>query len=564
MFKALPLLLVLLLCQCTTQHVTQEFPPFFRSEPPGYLSPEHVYERFSLETGSRQGARELKRLQGLYELERGSLSKDSPRLTAIQDRIRLLSENTDRLYRSVLKSRRSISDWAPKSFTDPVPAFSHSDFKGRYSEVYKLWNRDENVSALEAAQALEDESADSSLSDTDRMKILNLRFRIALDVQNTSAAKNAYEKMRDLDGCAVDTTSAGFLLALTFLGAGLSKEAESTFSDQCDSDESAGNLLRRKYWLARFEEANGSDRVSDYTQIAQSGVPGYYTVLAHMRLGRPLVLRSGDTFSYRKSPLTVPSSMADLLTEAESSLKAGLRLDAAVYLRAAAAIVVEGASEETVPTLLYLAHLFSASGSQLDAMKLYALVSEIATNSAAPISFDFLTEMFPKPHSVLLDQVSRDWQVEPEFLLAIMRQESAFNPAAVSTAGAQGLMQMMPALAGQISKEWKYDPYFSKQTLFFANENLKFSAYHIHQLRTQMPHPALMAAAYNAGAKRVSGWWKRGSGLPLDVFIELIPVNETRNYVKLVLRNYVYYKLLRNRRFRPEDLAALLPSPALP
>ncbi len=564
MLNVLPFLMVLLLCQCTTQHGTKEFAAFYRTEPPGYLSPEHVYERSGLETSSGLGVRELKRLQGLYELERGSLSKDSPRLEAIQERIRLLNESTDRLYRSVSKSRRSIADWAPKSFAEPVPAFSNSDFKGRYSEVYRLWNRDENASALDAAQILMDESADSSLSDSDRLKILNLRFRIALDVQNVSAARSAYEKMVDLDECASDTTAAGFLLALTFLGAGSSKEAESIFSRQCDPDESSGNLLRRKYWRARFEEATGSDRGSEYLEIAESGVPGYYTFLAHLRLGRPMVLRPNDTFSYRKAPLTLPSSMADLLTEAENCLRSGLRLDAAVYLRAAAAMVVEGAGEESVPSLLYLAHLFNASGSQLDAMKLYALVTEIATNSATPLAFDFLTEMFPKPHSVLIEQVSKDWRVEPEFLLAIMRQESAFNPAAVSTAGAQGLMQMMPALASQIAREWKYEPYFSKQTLFFANENLKFSAYHIHQLSSQMPHPALMAAAYNAGSKRVSGWWKRGSGLPLDVFIELIPVNETRNYVKLVLRNYVYYKLLKYRKFRPEDLTSLLPSPSLP
>jgi soluble lytic murein transglycosylase-like protein len=560
----LSLLQVLLLCQCTTQHGTKEFPAFYRSDPPGYLSPEHVYERATLENSAGQGTRELKRLQGLYELERSSLSKDSPRLVALQERIRLLNESTDPLYRSVSKSRRSITDWAPKSFVEPVPAFSNGDFKGRYSEVYKLWNRDENVSALDAAQVLLDESADSSLSDSDRLKILNLRFRIALDVQNLSAAQSAYDKMRDLDECAVDTASAGFLLALTFLGAGSAKQAESTFSSQCDPDESSGNLLRRKYWLARFEEANGSNSASEYLQIAESGVPGYYTFLAHLRLRTPMVLRSSDAFSYRKAPLTLPSSMADLLIEAESCLRAGLRLDAAVYLRAAAAMVVDGAGEETVPSLLYLAHLFNASGSQLDAMKLYALVTEIATNAARPLDFDFLSEMFPRPHSILVDQVARDWQIEPDFLFAIMRQESAFNPSAVSQAGAQGLMQMMPALASQIAKEWKYDPYFSKQTLFFANENLKFSAYHIHQLHSQMPHPALMAAAYNAGAKRVSGWWKRGSGLPLDVFIELIPVNETRNYVKLVLRNYVYYKLLRNKKFRTEDLAALLPSPSLP
>src|SRR5262249_36812764 len=54
-----------------------------------------------------------------------------------------------------------------------------------------------------------------------------------------------------------------------------------------------------------------------------------------------------------------------------------------------------------------------------------------------------------------------------------------------------------------------------------------------------------IAASYNAGLSRVNGWWKRNGTHPLDVFVELIPINETRNYVKLVLRNYIHYKALR-------------------
>ena len=81
--------------------------------------------------------------------------------------------------------------------------------------------------------------------------------------------------------------------------------------------------------------------------------------------------------------------------------------------------------------------------------------------------------------------------------------------------------------------------------VFRGNENLKLAIFHLHQLQTVAPHPALVAASYNAGINRVGTWWKRSGRYPLDVFVELVPVNETRNYIKLVLRNYLYYKGLK-------------------
>ena len=104
----------------------------------------------------------------------------------------------------------------------------------------------------------------------------------------------------------------------------------------------------------------------------------------------------------------------------------------------------------------------------------------------------------------------------------------------------------MPSLARSLSHQWSYQPYYSDRLLFDADENLKLSTFHLSQLRVLAPHVVLMSAAYNAGMSRVSGWWKRFGALPLDVFVEFIPVNETRNYVKLVMRNYIYYKALRS------------------
>jgi len=136
--------------------------------------------------------------------------------------------------------------------------------------------------------------------------------------------------------------------------------------------------------------------------------------------------------------------------------------------------------------------------------------------------------------------------MDPDFVYAIMRQESAFNPGAVSSADARGIMQMMPFLAKAIASQWDYGPYYNDKMLFYAYESLKLSIFHLQQLKTMAPHLALVAAGYNAGIVRVMSWWRRVYPLPTDVFIEMIPILETRNYVKLVLRNFFQYKTLKS------------------
>ncbi len=541
-------LLGLVLCQCASQHETREFAPFFKSDPPGYFSTSYVYERAELESKGDLNQWERKRLQDLYELELRQLSRDrSNRVAALNASIQKLAERTQELTERVESVKRDVSARNSRQPAENAPVFVDPEFKKEYFQAYRLWNRDENDEALVMALQLSKHARFEDLTEKERFKALNLQFRIALDLQNLDVAAAAYGAMRDLDHCAQETADAGFLIALTYLGAGDPKKGRAVFEEQCDPDETPPNKVKRRYWSARFREAAGESAPEEYELIVDSNVPGYYFFLAHARLNRPLQFASLDACTYRKRGFKTAASVAGWLNEAELLLKYRLRNDAATYLQRAVQALKDSAGPDDIPTLLYIAHLFQAAGVQLEALKVYAIVTEIGQGMETPFTFDFINEMFPTPHRETVARVADEWKVDPDFIYAIMRQESAFNPGAVSPANARGLMQLMPFLAGQISKAWHYDSYFSKKTLFFARENLKFATFHLQQLQTQLPHPALIAASYNAGAKRASSWWKRTPGLPLDVFVELIPIVETRNYVKLVLRNYVFYKLIRGQ-----------------
>ncbi len=160
---------------------------------------------------------------------------------------------------------------------------------------------------------------------------------------------------------------------------------------------------------------------------------------------------------------------------------------------------------------------------------------------------DMVALRFPMPFLATYRRFGFDANLTTPFLLAVTRQESAFNPRAVSSAGARGLMQLMPATARHVAGRVRVRlP--SPNDLFDPNTNVRLGAHHLAALMNRYDnHRALAAAAYNAGETRVARWRKGASGMPTDVWIERIPFRETRDYVKGVIAfHHIYSRLLGN------------------
>ena len=126
--------------------------------------------------------------------------------------------------------------------------------------------------------------------------------------------------------------------------------------------------------------------------------------------------------------------------------------------------------------------------------------------------------------------------------LAISRQESNFNPRARSWADAFGLMQVIPEKASEISQKYHIQ-YNSIEDLYDPSVSTKIGIALLSELRHKNQGKFIQStASYNASPNVVSKWEKeRFNGNYLE-FIESIPYEETRNYIKLVFRNYVTYK----------------------
>jgi soluble lytic murein transglycosylase len=129
-------------------------------------------------------------------------------------------------------------------------------------------------------------------------------------------------------------------------------------------------------------------------------------------------------------------------------------------------------------------------------------------------------------------------------LQALMREESGLDPEAVSAAGAIGLTQLMLPTAQQVARRLEL-PRPDRAALTDPETSIRIGAAYLGQLLKHHGGSAPQAlAAYNAGEGAVSRWRGGGRGVELDEWIEEIPFDETRGYVKRVMRSYASYQLL--------------------
>lgn len=167
--------------------------------------------------------------------------------------------------------------------------------------------------------------------------------------------------------------------------------------------------------------------------------------------------------------------------------------------------------------------------------------------------------LFPLDFQDAIRNSAARQEIPPELVFSIIRQESAFDPNARSWADAMGLMQILPTQAKVVAKELGI-PFTGHDDLFKPELNIPVGAKMLRQGLNRYDGNFILAiASYNANDRAIKGWLKsRFREDPVE-FIEEIAYEETRTYVKLVLRNYIFYKRLKN----PETTLSF-PSECLP
>lgn len=158
---------------------------------------------------------------------------------------------------------------------------------------------------------------------------------------------------------------------------------------------------------------------------------------------------------------------------------------------------------------------------------------------------------FPAPFSDSLLRATEGRSVDPRLLLAIMKQESQFNPQAKSRAGARGLMQFTPDTAAKYVKRAGLSN-LSESDLFRPEVSIRLAGVYIEELLGMFPGlPEAAAASYNGGEDNVARWVKRKGHEDPGIFTAEVGFTESKDYVVRVMSNYRAYKLLYTEDLKP-------------
>lgn len=169
--------------------------------------------------------------------------------------------------------------------------------------------------------------------------------------------------------------------------------------------------------------------------------------------------------------------------------------------------------------------------------------------------WDDMALRFPLIYNDLIQDNADKQKLDPSLIFALIRQESAFDEFAGSSAGAMGLMQLMPKTAKQIAAELN-ETWSNNYNLVVPEINIRYGSFYFKQVLNQLnDHFVLATAAYNAGPYRVKQWLPKTKSLPADIWIETIPYKETRGYIaSVIMYAMIYQHQLHRNSFKISDL----------
>jgi soluble lytic murein transglycosylase len=191
----------------------------------------------------------------------------------------------------------------------------------------------------------------------------------------------------------------------------------------------------------------------------------------------------------------------------------------------------------SVDALLAAAHAFREHGLAARAIRL----AKRALANGAPRDQRLYRVLYPLAYESLLTRAAESNRLDRTLAAALILQESNFDPEATSRAGARGLMQIMPAVGRQLASARRYH-LWDAALLYQPDVSLELGTTHLAGLLDDYQHVSHALAAYNAGSSRARRWLERGGADDPEIFIERIPFRETRDYVRIVLRNRELYR----------------------
>ncbi|HZN49319.1 MAG TPA: transglycosylase SLT domain-containing protein [Methylomirabilota bacterium] len=429
--------------------------------------------------------------------------------------LRIMADSQQRL-RRFDAAARTLGQLADRSPTERRPALRLEQAR----VLVRTGDKPRAVATLDAVVA--------AGGDADKAEALYLKARVLEDQSREAEAIAVYRQV----AANYPTREAGAasLWRLGWLGY-LKKDAQAAQQSWTRLAELGGAGTYRYpalYWAGRAREQVGGDAQKLYGRILAEAPRSYYGLLASARIGRT---KDGGV----TSSISLPAEPREAIgsdpgfARVETLKRINLAEDAAQELE----YRVQSAGADPV-------RLYGLAGAWIEAeryhmalriMRRHFQLAAATGDPALPRAFWEIYYPWGWRDDVLA--ASQGVKLDPYLVAAVVREESSYYPRAVSRAGARGLMQLMPTTAQLLAPAGDLDdPAFNIQlgTRFLAG------------LLREFNDPRLALAAYNAGPNRVKQWWASRRSDDIEVFVEQIPFDETRLYVKRIVISWDEYR----------------------
>jgi soluble lytic murein transglycosylase len=305
------------------------------------------------------------------------------------------------------------------------------------------------------------------------------------------------------------------------------------------------------YWRGRLysEQEHQPAMAAAYYQTVSNAFEHYY----YAQIARERLAELGSVTPAQVDMLAnihreeIPPLTDDVPEDDEHVVKARLLANAGLNEYIPAEIQAADGSEQW--GAFAEAEIYASDGETFRAMRV--LKRALPFYASAPIDtipMGCWKILFPQPYWSSIEQESAKNGLDPYMVASLIRQESEFNPGAISGANAWGLMQLLPSVGKSMAREEGIH-HFNEMELLNPDTNIRLGTRYLKQTLDRFDgQPSYAFAAYNAGESRVTDWQAIGKYHGMDEFVESIPFTETREYVQAILRNEAIYRELNGRR----------------
>lgn len=410
------------------------------------------------------------------------------------------------------------------------------------------WSSDQNEEFYRTVEELRTLSPTSPWLEAALLSVANLH----LVHHEYDQALDAFRELQQRFPTGAKASYAHWKAAWLLLREGRNDEAKKAFDEQIELYPGGNETSAALYWRARLAEEDNQPAMARayYQKLSDRFRNYYYAELGRERLAKlpatgdpagdyPLLDRIPPLEHGEKVTLSDPPT-DDLHLQKAQLLGNGGLIDFAVRELQAAATADGGnwGPAETAQIYIDTGHYDRAIEVMKKSVPSYFAV-DFPTLPRA-----YWEALFPRPYWADLKRFSVANGLDPYLVASLIRQESEFNPAAVSRANAVGLMQLLPRTGKLVAHQESLRRYSPSQ-LYTPTVNLELGTRYFKGMVDQFGGSFEYAlAAYNAGSDRVEEWMGQGKYRDQQEFVESIPFTETREYVQAILRNAAVYRQL--------------------